>query len=80
SSTFPFGTYLTRFFVPTFLGNILAGISLVAASGHAQVVGGKSWPRHTAFPSAVQGLCPILARGPGAYGKSKDAPRHNCNS
>ena len=37
-----FGTYLTQFFVPTALGNILGGNSLVAALGHAQVVGGKS--------------------------------------
>ncbi len=26
---------------PTLLGNILGGVSLVAALGHAQVVGGK---------------------------------------
>ena len=37
-----FGTYLTQFFVPTLLGNMVGGISLVAALGHAQVVGGKS--------------------------------------
>lgn len=36
-----FGTYLTQFFVPTLLGNIVGGLSLVAALGHAQVVGGK---------------------------------------
>jgi formate/nitrite transporter FocA (FNT family) len=42
SNTISFGTYLTQFFVPTLLGNILGGISLVAALGHAQVVGGKS--------------------------------------
>jgi formate/nitrite transporter FocA (FNT family) len=35
------GTYLTNFFFPTLLGNILGGVSLVAALGHAQVVGGK---------------------------------------
>ncbi len=33
--------YLTEFFVPTLLGNILGGVSLVAALAHAQVVGGK---------------------------------------
>ncbi len=35
------GTYFTSFFFPTLLGNILGGTSLVAALGHAQVVGGK---------------------------------------
>ncbi len=35
------GTYATQFFVPTLLGNVLGGVSLVAALGHAQVVGGK---------------------------------------
>jgi formate/nitrite transporter FocA (FNT family) len=36
------GTYFTAFFFPTILGNIVGGVSLVAALGHAQVVGGKS--------------------------------------
>jgi formate/nitrite transporter FocA (FNT family) len=40
--TISFGTYLTQFFVPTLLGNMVGGISLVAALGHVQVVGGKS--------------------------------------
>jgi formate/nitrite transporter FocA (FNT family) len=35
------GTYFTNFFFPTLLGNILGGVSLVAALGHAQVVGGR---------------------------------------
>ncbi len=35
------GTYLVQFFLPTLLGNIIGGFSLVAALGHAQVVGGK---------------------------------------
>jgi formate/nitrite transporter FocA (FNT family) len=35
------GTYFTDFFFPTILGNIVGGVSLVAALGHAQVVGGK---------------------------------------
>jgi formate-nitrite transporter family protein len=35
------GTYLTSFFFPTLLGNIVGGVSVVAALGHAQVVGGK---------------------------------------
>ena len=35
-------TYLIQFFIPTLLGNIIGGVSLVAALGHAQVVGGKS--------------------------------------
>ncbi len=34
-------TYVAQFFVPTLLGNIIGGVSLVAALGHAQVVGGK---------------------------------------
>lgn len=37
-----FSQYLTGFFVPTLLGNIIGGVSMVAALGHAQVVGGKS--------------------------------------
>ena len=36
-----FGDYITQFFVPTLLGNMVGGISLVAALGHAQVLGGK---------------------------------------
>ena len=35
-------TYFVQFFIPTLLGNIIGGVSLVAALGHAQVVGGKS--------------------------------------
>jgi formate/nitrite transporter FocA (FNT family) len=35
------GAYFTNFFFPTVLGNIVGGVSLVAALGHAQVVGGK---------------------------------------
>ena len=42
NKTIPLGTYLTQFFAPTLLGNIVGGVSLVAALGHAQVVGGKS--------------------------------------
>lgn len=34
-------TYLAQFLAPTLLGNILGGVSLVAALGHAQVVNGK---------------------------------------
>ena len=36
-----FGTYLTHFFVPTLIGNVAGGFSLVAALNHAQVVWGK---------------------------------------
>jgi len=36
------GNYLLDFFVPTLLGNIAGGVSLVAGLGHAQVPGGKS--------------------------------------
>ena len=35
-------TYFLQFFIPTLSGNILGGVALVAALGHAQVVGGKS--------------------------------------
>ena len=35
------GTYVTQFFIPTLLGNVIGGLSLVAALGHAQVVAGK---------------------------------------
>jgi formate-nitrite transporter family protein len=41
TKTISWGTYFGNFFVPTLLGNILGGVSLVAALGHAQVVGGK---------------------------------------
>jgi formate/nitrite transporter FocA (FNT family) len=35
------GVYGVQFFLPTLLGNVIGGVSLVAALGHAQVVGGK---------------------------------------
>jgi len=34
-------TYLVHFFLPVLLGNVIGGFSLVAALGHAQVVGRK---------------------------------------
>jgi formate/nitrite transporter FocA (FNT family) len=37
--------YLLRFFLPTLLGNIAGGVTLVAALGHAQVVGGRDVPK-----------------------------------
>jgi formate/nitrite transporter FocA (FNT family) len=33
--------YVVQFFLPTLMGNVIGGLSLVAALGHAQVVGGK---------------------------------------
>jgi formate/nitrite transporter FocA (FNT family) len=36
------GAYFVSFFIPTLLGNILGGVSLVAALAHGQVAGGKS--------------------------------------
>jgi formate/nitrite transporter FocA (FNT family) len=36
-----FKIYLVQFLAPTLLGNVIGGMSLVAALGHAQVVGGK---------------------------------------
>ena len=41
SSHLPLASYFTKFFVPTLLGNVFGGVSLVAALAHAQVVGGK---------------------------------------
>jgi formate-nitrite transporter family protein len=35
------GTYAMQFFLPTLLGNVIGELSLVAALGHATVVGGK---------------------------------------
>jgi formate-nitrite transporter family protein len=35
------GTYISQFFFPTLIGNIVGGMALVAALGHAQVVGGR---------------------------------------
>jgi formate/nitrite transporter FocA (FNT family) len=40
--TMSWAQYFTSFFFPTLIGNILGGVSMVAALGHAQVVGGKS--------------------------------------
>jgi formate-nitrite transporter family protein len=34
--------YLAHFLLPTLIGNVIGGVSLVAALGHAQVVGGKN--------------------------------------
>ena len=34
-------TYAAQFFLPTLLGNVIGGMALVAALGHAQVVGGR---------------------------------------
>ncbi|MGH9741608.1 MAG: formate/nitrite transporter family protein [Candidatus Acidiferrum sp.] len=36
-----FGAYVIHFLIPTLLGNIVGGVSLVAFLGHAQVVAGK---------------------------------------
>lgn len=36
------GYYFLHFFLPTLSGNIIGGVSLVAALGHAQVLSGKS--------------------------------------
>jgi formate-nitrite transporter family protein len=33
--------YIVKFFLPTLLGNVIGGLSLVTALGHAQVVAGK---------------------------------------
>jgi formate/nitrite transporter FocA (FNT family) len=36
------GGFLTHFFFPTLIGNIVGGVSQVAFLGHAQVVAGKN--------------------------------------
>jgi formate/nitrite transporter FocA (FNT family) len=41
TNSLSWGTYLLHFFLPTLVGNVIGGLSLVAALGHAQVVGGK---------------------------------------
>ncbi|GAC1437735.1 MAG: formate/nitrite transporter family protein [Terriglobales bacterium] len=41
TKTISWSTYLGRFFLPTLLGNIMGGLALVAALGHAQVIGNK---------------------------------------
>lgn len=38
------GEFVMQFFLPTLLGNIVGGVSLVAFLGHAQVVAGKDTP------------------------------------
>jgi len=47
TKSIPLGTYITEFFFPTLLGNVIGGLALVAALGHAQVVGGKEEPAKT---------------------------------
>ena len=42
SGLISWNAYLSQFLLPTFLGNVIGGVSLVAALGHAQVAGGKS--------------------------------------
>ena len=42
--------YFLRFFVPALLGNIVGGVTLVSALGHAQVVGGREMPRNDSKP------------------------------
>jgi formate/nitrite transporter FocA (FNT family) len=42
TSSLGWGAYLVHFFLPTLLGNITGGVSLVACLGHAQVLGGKA--------------------------------------
>jgi formate-nitrite transporter family protein len=39
--TISLGNYARNFFLPTLLGNVVGGFGLVAALGHAQVVGGR---------------------------------------
>ncbi len=41
SGSLSWSAYLLQFFIPTLFGNIIGGVSLVAALGHAQVVGGR---------------------------------------
>ncbi|HEY0701973.1 MAG TPA: formate/nitrite transporter family protein [Candidatus Acidoferrales bacterium] len=46
TGTETWSAYLAHFLVPTLLGNILGGVSLVAFLGHAQVVGGPGPASH----------------------------------
>lgn len=41
TKTIPWSVYILQFFLPTLLGNIIGGMALVAALGHAQVIGSK---------------------------------------
>jgi formate-nitrite transporter family protein len=41
TKTLSWGDYAFNFFLPTLIGNIIGGVSLVAALAHGQVVGGK---------------------------------------
>jgi formate-nitrite transporter family protein len=41
TNSISWGTFVVQFFLPTLLGNVIGGLSLVAALGHAQVVVGK---------------------------------------
>jgi formate/nitrite transporter FocA (FNT family) len=45
TNSLSWGAYLTHFFFPTLLGNVIGGTALVAALGHAQVVRTKSATR-----------------------------------
>ena len=45
------GEYFAGFFLPTLLGNIVGGVTLVAALGHAQVAGGRETPSDDPGPS-----------------------------
>lgn len=42
SGTLPWTQYVLRFLFPTLIGNIVGGVSMVAALGHAQVVAGEA--------------------------------------
>jgi formate/nitrite transporter FocA (FNT family) len=41
AGAFSFGDYLRLYFAPTLIGNVVGGVSLVAAINHAQVVAGR---------------------------------------
>ncbi|MGB2665626.1 MAG: hypothetical protein WAK48_16615, partial [Candidatus Acidiferrum sp.] len=41
SGSLSLSSYLLGFLLPTLLGNVVGGVSLVAALGHAQVIGSK---------------------------------------
>jgi len=42
TGTLSWGSYFTKFMIPTFLGNVLGGVILVAALNHAQATAGKA--------------------------------------
>ncbi len=58
----PWGRYFHQFFLPTLLGNIIGGVTLVSALAHAQVVGGRDAPSKKAKAPTNLGSGPKRSR------------------